>query len=262
MAETNIVERPVTRIARARRALLASIIGDNVQSILEIGALDNPTFLSSERETRYLDYFSASELKEKASRNSNRSPDKLVNVTYVLGGRVMSDVVDRTFDLVIANHVIEHVPDMIGWLIEVGQLTDPGGHLFLSVPDRRFTFDYFRPVTDAVELVRAHDEKRTRPSEYQIARQLYYQTELRVEDAWSGKRPTRLVPRLNLAKAMERGRARASVYTDVHCWVFTEDSFLQIIDDLSSAALVPWKLRHLQPVCSGENEFRVILERL
>jgi len=263
MAETKIADGlpALTGTARARRALLTSVIGNDSRSILEIGALDNPTFLPSEGEVHYLDYFSTAQLKKNLCGTSNRALERLVDVTYVLNGTTMREVVDRTFDLVIANHVIEHVPDLIGWMKEVAELTEPGSYLFMSIPDRRFTFDYFRPVTDAVELVRAHDEQRTKPSEYQIARHLYYFTRLNSVDAWAGKVPARLVPRMNFYKAIQEGRKAASVYTDVHCWVFTEDSFLQIFEDLSSAGFIPWRLHHLEPVRARDNEFRVILRR-
>lgn len=252
----------LTGTARARRSLLTSIIGSDHRSVLEIGALDNPTFLRDEGDVHYLDYFSTAQLKKKLEGTSNRALERLVDVTYVLDGVTMSAAVNRTFDLVVANHVIEHVPDMIGWMKEIAEVTKPGGHLFLSIPDRRFTFDYFRPVTDAIELVRAHEEQRTKPSEYQIARHLYYFTKLTAAEAWAGKVPVRLVPRVKFDAAIREGRKASSVYTDVHCWVFTQDSFLQLLEDLFSAALVPWSLCHLEPVRNGDNEFRVVLKRV
>src|SRR6185436_9508930 len=49
------------------------------------------------------------------------------------------------YDWVVASHVVEHVPDLIGWLADLAELTADGAALVLVVPDRRYTFDALRP---------------------------------------------------------------------------------------------------------------------
>jgi ubiquinone/menaquinone biosynthesis C-methylase UbiE len=41
---------------------------------------------------------------------------------------------DESFDLVVANHVIEHVPDVDSFMSEVTRVTKTGGRVFLSYP--------------------------------------------------------------------------------------------------------------------------------
>jgi 2-polyprenyl-3-methyl-5-hydroxy-6-metoxy-1,4-benzoquinol methylase len=41
---------------------------------------------------------------------------------------------DETFDVVIMNHVIEHVPDPVACVKELHRITRPGGHLVLETP--------------------------------------------------------------------------------------------------------------------------------
>jgi SAM-dependent methyltransferase len=53
--------------------------------------------------------------------------------------------VDRRFDVVISSHCLEHQPDLVRHLQEVGQLLFPGGDYFLLVPDKRYCFDHFIP---------------------------------------------------------------------------------------------------------------------
>ena len=60
---------------------------------------------------------------------------------------------DAPIDFVIASHVIEHIPDPVGWLAQIGEILTDRGLLVLVVPDRRFTFDVNRPETTAAELI-------------------------------------------------------------------------------------------------------------
>ncbi|WP_044156709.1 class I SAM-dependent methyltransferase, partial [Escherichia coli] len=67
------------------------------------------------------------------------------------------------FDLIVASHVIEHVPDLIGWLKDAISVLKVGGTLALVVPDKRFTFDILRPLATYREVAAAHKEARHRP---------------------------------------------------------------------------------------------------
>ena len=219
-------------------------------------------FLKSEGEVYFADYFSSEESREHISKSSARIPDNVVGVDFVLRGKSLAEAVgERKFDFVVANHVIEHVPDIIAWLKEIARVTTDKAHLFLAVPDRRFTFDYFRYPNDAVEMVRAHEERRQMPDAYSIARQLYYFTNLRAPDAWARKLPQTLVPRVDFRTAIKMGHKKATQYTDVHSWVFTDDSFQQAIGDLNGANYIPWKIVRIIPTTANDNEFRVILRR-
>ncbi len=61
-----------------------------------------------------------------------------------------------TVDFVFASHVIEHAPDMIGWLRQIGQVLGDGGQLYLAIPDKRLCFDVNRDLTTMADLVDAH----------------------------------------------------------------------------------------------------------
>ncbi len=50
-------------------------------------------------------------------------------------------------DLLVASHVIEHVPDLITWLREIASVLKPTGQARLAIPDRRYTFDLLRVET-------------------------------------------------------------------------------------------------------------------
>jgi len=247
--------------SKARRRFLAANLREPVRTSLEIGALNVPTLAPGECDSRFLDWFSTDDLRSRHMNNPVVPPDSIAPIDYVIGDRNFSEHVDNTFDLVIANHVIEHIPDLVHWFDQVAQIAEPKGRLFLSVPDRRYTFDFFRPETDVVEVVAAHLDGLERPSRMQIAKHLYYFTPIDHRDVWAGKHPTGLKPRMSLGEALGRSADLATTYTDVHCWVFTETTFQTVIDGLISADLIEWRIDAIEPVLPNENEFRVLLRR-
>ena len=220
-----------------------------------------PTLLPDECDARFLDWFSTEQLRERHRDNTVVPPESIVPIDFVVSDSEFAAVVDRKFDLLIANHVIEHIPDLINWFGQLAQLVEPDGLLLLAVPDRRYTFDYFRPEDDAVDIVRAHLEGLARPSRFQIAKHLYYFTNLNQTQAWAGELPESFTPRMSFAEALERSEGLAEGYADVHCWIFTSTTFPRIIDALHSAGHIDWKISAIEEVQQGENEFRVLMTR-
>lgn len=253
--------RDLSMRSKARRRFLAARSDRSIESSLEIGALNVPTLLPTECDARFLDWFSTEQLRERHQENSVVPPESIIPIDYVVSDAEFATVVDRTFDLLIANHVIEHIPDLINWFGQLAELSEPDGLLLLSVPDRRYTFDYFRPEDDAVDIVRAHLDGLERPSRFQIAKHLYYFTEFNQNQAWAGDLPEKFAPRMSFSEALERSEGLAEGYADVHCWIFTSTTFKRTIDALHSGGYIDWKITAVEDVQQGENEFRVLMKR-
>ncbi len=252
--------RRISQRARARRRFLASHLTRPISSSLEIGALNVPTILPGECDANFLDWFSTEHLRARHQDNPVVPPDTIVPIDYVVSDANFAPVVDRRFDLLMAHHVVEHIPDLIGWFAQLSELAGPDGYLFLAVPDRRYTFDYFRPEDDAVDVVRAHLDGLERPSKFQIAKHLYYFTNLRHTEVWEGNIPDALEPRMSFKKAMEQAETLAEGYADVHCWIFTKTTFERTVDALHSAGYIDWTITAIEDVHEGENEFRVLMQ--
>jgi SAM-dependent methyltransferase len=62
---------------------------------------------------------------------------------------------DKSFDFVVASHVIEHIPDPMAALIEWARVARR--YIFLVVPHRDRTFDRDRPLTPLEELIERHE---------------------------------------------------------------------------------------------------------
>ena len=90
----------------------------------------------------------------------------IVSTDLVWGSNTLAEAVGSSapFDYVVASHVLEHVPDLIGWLNEVSAVLRPGGRLSLAMPDRRYTFDIRRRETDVSEIVEASLLQLRRPA--------------------------------------------------------------------------------------------------
>jgi SAM-dependent methyltransferase len=245
--------------ARRRRSTLHQM-GWHRQdaSILELGPLDNPTFLRVDGDISYFDIASLEDLKV---RHPQRAVDHMVSVDYVLpeGGTIL-DAVNRRFDLVVANHVIEHAPDLLGWLNQMAELTTDDGCLFLSVPDKRYTFDFHRQLSDAVDVIRAHEDGLVRPAWHQIAKAKLYEADIRAHEAWKvdffSEPPLR-----DLRAVCDGSKKRAAQYFDVHCWVFTAESFVHLFQVLRRGGYTEWNVEAVDAVQHDDNEFHVLLRK-
>ena len=121
--------------------------GDITGRILEIGAFDNPAFCRElGDDMKYLDFFSRAELVKMHGHNPRRNLAAAVEADQVVKSVNLAAKVVPGFDCIAAHHVIEHVPDLIRWFEQIESLLAEDGSLCLSVPDRLYTFDYFRPV--------------------------------------------------------------------------------------------------------------------
>src|SRR5690242_1932543 len=124
----------------AQEAWLADIDPDATG--LEIGPLYTPRFARRHYPNiRYVDHATTVELREKYATDAFMADhlDEIVEVDVVWDGSTsLRDAVAAgsgvgPVDFVFASHVIEHAPDMIGWLRQIGEVLAPGGELYLAI---------------------------------------------------------------------------------------------------------------------------------
>lgn len=244
-----------------RRDFLYRNLQHEVSSVLEIGALNTPTIRPDECRTEFLDWFHTDELRTRHLDNPRVNVDDLVAIDHVIKSRDFADHVTEQVHLLIANHVIEHVPDPIYWFEQASRCVRPDGRLFVCVPDRQYTFDYFRRESDAVEMIEACRDERERPTAADIARHLYYLTEITHTEIWETGPPLRFKPRMSFDVALTRANSLAETYTDVHVWVFTSTTFRAILDALRESGHLEWKIEAFEDVKPGQNEMRMLLRK-
>jgi SAM-dependent methyltransferase len=241
---------------------------------LEIGALHNPRLPVDHPNSYFLDHATSDEIRAKYAQDPYLTAQEkaaIVDVDYVCrpGMRLRDAVgVDARFDFVVASHVIEHIPNPIGWFQQLAEILRPAGIVSLAVPDKRYCFDARREVTAAAQWIDAYLRDLDQPSYEQI-----YDFEVNyigdVADGsslWAGVDPASL-QRKDVddpdAYAYERCLARrdGSEYLDIHCSTFTPESFVDLIDAAGKLGLLPFEVARAFPTQPPSLEFHVSLVR-
>ena len=242
---------------------------------LEIGPLHAPRIRKDEAQVFYVDHTDAEGLRQKYAPDHEMKDrlHEIVEVDFVVGeGQELVDVVADAapFDFVMASHLIEHIPDPVSWLRDIAQLLRPGGILSLIVPDKRYTFDVHRRTTEASDLVDAHLRRLRQPSFRQVYDFISHEMVGRFEPdaAWAGTADLTDMARpdgLNrdfAALAVCEAMRHSDEFVDVHCSVFTPDSFLDLFAKLVHLDLVDFEIAHFVPTEVNDMQFWVSLRLL
>jgi SAM-dependent methyltransferase len=249
-----------------RREKILGGVDPTSQIGIEVGPLDKPIIRRDEGMIYYVDHASREELLARYKEDPAVDHDAIVDVDFIWGQESLLDLFGdiAPVDYIVASHLIEHVPDLVGWLQEAAAVLVTGGILALAIPDRRFTFDYRRQVSTAPELIGAYLDRLRRPSPRQVYAHFSQVVELDAAAAWSAavldsalKHIHTIGDALDLAHKAANGE-----YVDTHCWVFTPESFLARMHELVEVGLLDFSVAEVTPTAKNELEFYVSLERL
>ncbi|GGU27777.1 methyltransferase domain-containing protein [Nocardioides albus] len=235
---------------------------------LEIGPLHQPLVPRDAAKVSYLDLYDRDRLYASYAEHSQVNHDTIPEIDYPMWDGTRMRTLDEAakegapFDWALASHVVEHVPDLIGWLGQVEAVTAPDGALVLVVPDRRYTFDAHRPPTTIGQILQAYEAGDTTPS----VRAVYDHHRCAVNG--DAKRLHRHGPSEAETCVHDLGytrtqleRARRGEYVDCHVWTYTDRSFPEIIAELRRLGLTGWSVENLLPVPDDDIEFYVVLRR-
>jgi SAM-dependent methyltransferase len=117
---------------------------------IEIGALHRPLALYEGATVKYVDRLSTEEVRRcypNVEGQPNVADQPQVNVDIVDDGETLRTIADESVDFVIANHMLEHTRNPIATVETFLRVLRPGGHIFMAIPDKRFTFDRRRDIT-------------------------------------------------------------------------------------------------------------------
>lgn len=172
------------------------------------------------------------------------------DVDYVIGqnGLFASIGEQRArFDYILASHVIEHVPDIIQFLVDCEKILKVGGTLSLVIPDKNFCFDAIKPLSTTGQILQAHLDRRQRHSPGTIfdAHSLHLTNEGQI--VWPNKTPTnlKLMHTMLEAKQITDNYIAGDRYLDVHAWQFSPTSFEFIISNLIELGFISLEIASL-----------------
>jgi SAM-dependent methyltransferase len=205
---------------------------------IEIGALHAPLSLPPETTARYVDRMSLEELQAQYPELDVRTvtpPD------IVEDGEKLSSVATGSQDFVVANHFIEHCEDPIAAIQNMVRVVKVGGIVFLSVPDKRFTFDARRPTTGLQHLLDDHTLGSGRSRDAHFAEWSHY-----VEGAQAGEVET-------VANELKERNY------SIHYHVWTQTEFLELLVTLQRDFLSPFDI---ELFAANDIECLVVLRKI
>ena len=232
----HLVLRRVFLRDRITRRKLASkyLSGDGI----EIGALHSPLKVPPKAKVRYVDRMSVADLRKQYPELSGCN---LVEVDIIDNGEKLTSIEDCSLDFVIANHMIEHCQEPIGTMQQFLRVLKPGGVLYVAVPDKRYTFDFGRPVTSIEHLIRDYRDGSG-------------WSKIKHFEEWC-----RLVQKVPDAEISLSVNNLITMDYSIHFHVWTKEEFTELLKYCKDMLQFPFKT---ETVKGNYNEFIVILRKI
>jgi SAM-dependent methyltransferase len=234
--------------------ILAGI--DRGMRIIEIGPSFSPIAPKADGwNTCVVDYASTEELVEKFRGHPGTDISRIETVDVVWNGAALDQAVPPeqlgTFDACIVSHVLEHMPDPIGFFQSLERVLTRRGLVSLAVPDKRVCFDFFKPISSTGELLEAHDRGATTHARKAIFDDLALYVYADGAFAWD-RRPIReltfLGPLSRAKEAYDNYRPQDNgEYVDCHAWHFTPSSFALVIVELAALGQIDFSVERQLP---------------
>jgi SAM-dependent methyltransferase len=257
---------PCPALSDRSRRLLAGLSPQD--RLIEIGPSYNPVAAKAAGwNTVVVDHGSRAELVAKYSTAPEAPTEQIEEVDVIWrGGPLEAGFAAGDagrFTALVASHVLEHVPDPIGFFQSAARLLHPtDGSIRRALPDKRLCFDLFRPAATTGRVLAAHRGDGARHTYADLFDHVAYLTRLAGRAAWTREPLTAL----SLDHTVEQARGNAEVgavtgtgYVDCHAWQFTPASFELLVLELGVLGEIDWRIDWLEP--QPAMEFLVSLSR-
>lgn len=236
---------------------------------LEIAPYFNPMVDRSAHDVFYVDCIDNDEIERKAAGNPGAVGRELprIDAVWTPGRRLKECLSKRTFAYAVASHVMEHVPNPLGWLHEILECVEVGGRVAIVLPVRTKTMDFYRQNTTFGQVVGWSIEKPTRPTPSQVmdflSQAFFHQGEPVVDGQMPGfdEASRHYTDRQALGFATHVWKRQH--YLDVHCTTWTPESFSEVFRRLREVGLLDCDL--IGPFAgfpgASDGEFVAFLEK-
>ncbi len=269
------------------QAVLQKTIDDGHLKALEISPWDKP-FLRGDN-VKYFEVMSAEDLR-KATVGVKRQLNTLPEKIDFVGANGNLGVVNEKFDIVFSAHVIEHCPDLVEHLRQVGRILNAGGLYVMLIPDKRYCFDYYQSESTISEVIDAFANRQKIPRLADVINFAYTRTHNNSILHWLGIHGERYgykrqPPAEGDARAEIMGEyffddgtdpsfekfshlvekyaetLKSGKYISAHNRKFTPENFRYIVEMLNKIKLVDLSIYRLCHTIWGRQEFVAMLEK-
>lgn len=238
--------------------------------ILEFGPLIRP-LVSKEQYPNvvFADVRSTDEIKKLYTSNNyleatglNVDISQVAEIDYVINKSYSETFKNaKKFDVIYLSHVIEHMPDIIGFFQDVKNVLSDKGKLVLIYPDARYCFDHFRNGTTFVDAYEVYIDKKN--SSKRVLDFVY--NVVNENDAtffWNKKNQNDILPTIDLKKTLGAydKAMRGELPDDTHFWPFSDFQFVKFLYDMDRANMLDFEIVDFYETQINTQEFMIILE--
>jgi hypothetical protein len=235
---------------------------------LEIAPFHRPVLTKDRFKVDYTDYATTEELRAKAPVHEGISPDSVCTVDYIwVPGRPLRECIPAnvSYEFALASHVMEHVPNVLGWVQQILDVLETGATLQLALPDYRGCFDVFRRTTTFSEMLQHWTMESSTPTVSQIFDFLANNVEIPADP---GLLPFGPSPKIadfkrhypdDSALHFALKNFNDGTYMDTHCSVFSPESMVEAFSTATRVGLLNVEIS--QPEI-GWREFFVKLKKV
>jgi SAM-dependent methyltransferase len=171
--------------------------------------------------------------------------ENIEEVDFVWSGESYSELTGKKkyYDWIIASHMIEHTPDLIKFINQCDEILKDDGVLSLAIPDKRYCFDRFRPITGISKIVDAHLAGVTNHS---MGTAVEYYLSVVSKGGKSGwnqlhQGEYEFIHDIEEVRDIMETIRESDEYHDFHSWCFTPSSFRLLINDLNLLGFISLK---------------------
>ena len=235
---------------------------------LELGPDIHPIVQATEdTKIDFIEVDDTASIKERA-RRAGHDASKVPDITYKFDfQKGLAGTIGESgkYDYVLSSHMIEHTVDFIRHLQDVAYILNSQGVYGIIAPDQKLIFDFNRHTSTLGDVIETYAQKHSNPSIAKYVDSVRYRVfaDETGKGWWNRDSNSSLSlthPNWNsiLQEFSGAGFKVPSKWFD-HSWVFTCDSFVDLIFDLKQIGLLEFDLVDIHP--TGHMDFIVILAK-
>lgn len=240
---------------------------------IEIAPFYNPILPKKEGYgVETIDVLNKQQLMEKYKREFPESPqgvDWIEEVDYIWTGESYEELTGKSeyYDYAISSNLVEHVPDLLAHLKSVWGILKMGGIYSMAIPDKRYTFDFFRNTTDIKDYINlpiSNNYSHARGSLVDCTLNTVNLLAKRNRGNWEkyvNERAFRALYDETYLKGIVNDSEENQEYKDIHESVFTPASFELLINDFKYFYNLDFEVISMEEAYDG-GEFYVKLKKV